>query len=168
VRLAVLGFAPLAAACTAGTITPLGGDTFDEEALVAALPSFHESGEFIPVSSAMYPSVLDSGNVEVYVSAGAAAEFGKITPDRERSGVLVPEGTYVIREVFDTAGAPVRLTAMVKGPPGYSPAVGDWWFAVATADGVEVSRSGLVVECYSCHQARASDSYLFGVPADRR
>ena len=129
---------------------------------------FRDSPAFAAVSGGMYPSAIDGSNVDVYVSAHAFAQFGSIVPEHADSGVIVPEGTFIIREVLDATGAPLRLTLMVKGPAGYNPDLGDFWFGVAKSDGSALEKSGALVECYGCHLERAGDSYLFGVPADRR
>jgi len=151
----------LLASC-AGSLTPVGDDEpIDEAAVASVLPGFHESPAFVAVNRAMYPSALDGTLIDVYVSANAFAEFGSITPETSASKIVVPEGTYIIRALPD------KLTLMVKGPPGYNPELGDYWFGVATPDGTLV-KSGKLSECYGCHLDRANDSYLFGVPADMR
>jgi len=158
------------AACE-GTLEGIPGeqdDAIDEVSLASVLGVFRDSPAFARVSGAMYPSAIDGSNVDVFVSANAFAQFGSIVPEHAQSGVIVPEGTFIIREVLDAQGAPLRLTLMVKGPVGYNDALGDWWFGIATADGSALEQSGHMTECYGCHLARAGDSYLFGVPADRR
>jgi hypothetical protein len=59
---------------------------------------------------------------------------------------------------------------MVKGPAGFSPELGDWWFAVTDAEGVPMQTdagtlTGPLVACSTCHLPRDADDYLFGVPA---
>jgi len=58
---------------------------------------------------------------------------------------------------------------MGKGPAGYDPTLGDWWFGVTDASGAPLSDSsgeevGRLTDCHSCHIPRATDDYLFGVP----
>ena len=142
--------------------------TIDEASITSVLGVFRDSPAFTAVSGAMYPSAIDGSNVDVYVSGNAFAQFGSIMPEHADSGVIVPEGTFIVREVFDANGAALRLTLMVKGPAGYNPALGDFWFGIAKPDGSALEKSGLLTECFGCHLARAGDSYLFGVPADRR
>ena len=51
-------------------------------------------------------------------------------PDATGSGAQLPAGSMIVRAVIDAdAGAVARLTVMLKGPAGYNPALGDWWFA---------------------------------------
>ena len=44
------------------------------------------------------------------------------------SGVTVSPGTVIVRSVLDASGNVSKLTLMAKGPPGYDPSIGDWWF----------------------------------------
>jgi hypothetical protein len=66
---------------------------------------------------------------------------------------------------------PHALSVMYKAPPGYYPDMGDLWLGVTDASGnpalddAGAPRIGRLTECASCHAARASDGYLFGVPA---
>jgi len=63
---------------------------------------------------------------------------------------------------------------MYKGPAGYNPDLGDYWFGVTDVRGVPLTddqgrqRVGRMTECYSCHADRAEDDDLFGVPAIHR
>jgi hypothetical protein len=94
-------------------------------------------------------------------------------PERKGSGVVVRPGTLLIREVLGPRGEVAKLTLIVKGPPGYNPDLADFWFGVTDPDGTPVVDNGVkqlgkLTECYSCHLARATDGYLFGVPLDDR
>ena len=80
----------------------------------------------------------------------------------------------VVREVL-SAGQTSKLTVMVKGPPGYFPAGGDFFYGVTTADGMQwlpddagLLQRGPVAVCGECHAKRAQDAFLFGVPAALR
>jgi hypothetical protein len=62
---------------------------------------------------------------------------------------------------------------MAKGPAGYNPAIGDWFWAVTDLNGTPIveegaPRAGRLADCYGCHVPRETDDYLFGVPAADR
>lgn len=109
--------------------------------------------------------------IEVWISPEAAAEYSRVLLDGEGSGVKIPEGTVIIREVRDTGGTVESLTLMVKGAPGYFPGGGDWWYGVADPDGqirLDASgepRMGRLEDCGGCHLSRPQDDYLFGIPS---
>ena len=74
----------------------------------------------------------------------------------------------IVREVLDGSGALAKLTMMAKGPVGYDPTLGDWWFAETDAlcnplmDGSS-ELVGKIEACHECHADRAGDDFLFGV-----
>src|SRR5690606_8240291 len=79
----------------------------DEPALLSALPTFHSSGAFVPLNHTPYQTALESrATIDVYVSKHAYAMYASIDPGVEGSGVAAPEGTLIVREVFDDSGAP--------------------------------------------------------------
>jgi len=62
------------------------------------------------------------------------------------------------------------VTLMAKMAAGYDSTLGDWWFGVTDPQGVPLSDAngpqvGRLTDCHSCHIPRATDDYLFGVPA---
>jgi hypothetical protein len=124
----------------------------------------------LAVVSDAYPSAIAPTNrVELWVSAADVADYARIEPDRSGSGATVPAGTLIVREVQDNGGAITKLTLMVKGPPGYNPDLGDFWFGVTAPDGTPLwdngaQQLGRLTACYGCHQQRSADGFLFGVP----
>ena len=122
---------------------------------------------FTPFSSQIPGGAL----VDVWVSADAADEYDKVLLDGAGSGVDLPQGTVIIREVFDEFGQVETLTLMIKNEPGYFPGGGDWWYGVADPDGIirnddnGLPLMGPLEQCNACHVARANDGYLFGVPS---
>jgi hypothetical protein len=113
-------------------------------------------------------------SVNVWVTAADYASYTRISPDQSGSGASLAPGAMVVREVLGPDGAVAKLTLMMKGPPGYNPTVGDFWFGVTDPAGTPivdngVAQVGLLSQCFGCHVARASDGNLFGVsPAHRR
>jgi hypothetical protein len=146
----------------------------DEDAILSTLQAFDDSPAFVRLNQSAYPTALPSqAMINVWVSSHAYAPYAMIVPDAEDSGVLVPEGTLLVREVLGDSGAVETLTLMYKGPEGYNPDLGDWWFGVTDTAGVPtrkdgVRQAGRLEACYSCHLDRAGDDFLFGVPATTR
>lgn len=148
----------------------------DQSAVLAGIAhgEYHYNPQFVPVNRDAYPSaVAMTTRINVWVTSADAADYLRITPDAHDSGATVRPGTMLVREVLDASGQVAKLTLMVKGPPGYNPAVGDFWFGVTQPDGTPVVADGMeqmgkLDQCYSCHQTRAGDGFLFGVPAAHR
>lgn len=115
-----------------------------------------------------FPSQLGSFLVSLYVSAGQD-EYNKIHPSAVGSHAQLPVGAVIVREVFGSDGKVAKLTVMGKGPAGYDPRLGDWWFAVTDPNGRPLvenghTQEGQLTACHSCHNARAQDDFLFGAP----
>lgn len=75
----------------------------------------------------------------------------------------------IVREVLDANGEVAKLTMMAKGPPGYDPTLGAWWFGVTDPNGRPLVQDGQLLvgrltQCHECHSERADDDFLFGVP----
>jgi hypothetical protein len=163
---------------TACEIVSSSGDLaikVDEAAIMSTLGGHRNSPAFVRLNAEPYPTALGTGaDIHVYVSANGYASYGSITPEKSGSGIIVPEGTLIVREVLEPSGAIKTLTLMYKGPKGYNPDLGDFWFGVTDSaarpvlDAAGGPKTGRLAECYSCHIPRASDGYLFGVPADVR
>lgn len=160
-----------------GTGAPVDSEpriAMDELAILDQLQGYDTSGAFTRVNAAPYPSEVAAGaTLNVWVSSFAAVAYEAISPDAQGSGVRLPEGTLIIREVIDEAGALKKLTLMAKGPAGYNPELGDWWFGVANPDGTPVKENGAnltgkLTQCFGCHLPRANDDFLFGVSLDAR
>jgi hypothetical protein len=155
--LAALG----AAACS-------GIDTFgaDDEDL-SQLSTYRS--EMKMVSYVYTSNLAPNPQIELWINQGAAAAYKKVHPDRKGANVDLPEGTLIVREVFE-AGKVAKLTVMGKGAPGSNPVVGDWWFGVTTPTGTPLWENGQELlgklpQCVNCHDDRgAADDFLFGVP----
>jgi len=116
-----------------------------------------------------YTSTLGPFAINCYV-AGDTTNYRKIHPEQRDADVAVARGTVIVREVLDATGAVSKLTVMAKGPPGYDPSLGDWWFAVTDPGGVPLEEDGVVLvgrlsQCHDCHRERSRDDFLFGVPS---
>jgi hypothetical protein len=151
------------------------GEVVNPDAFLAELGGYHTSSDFAPASARPFASELDPfPEVQLWVSAEAAAAYARIAPDQDGSGVVLPPGTIIVREVLGADGGVAKLTVMGKGPPGYNPAIGDWWFAVTAPDGTPLAADdgtplvGRLEKCVMCHEDRAADDHLFGVPGTAR
>jgi len=174
-------FAALASGCMSMMGYPssepaAGSGTVDEASILASVAggAYRQGARFEAVSGAPYPSAIAAQtDVDVFVTTADYAMYARISPDQSGSGASLTPGATIVREVLDASGAVSKLTLMVKGPPGYNPTVGDFWFGVTTPDGTPVVDNGVtqlgkVSACFGCHMPRASDGFLFGVPrADR-
>jgi hypothetical protein len=187
---AVVGVCILAATAACGLADPPGLPTLrtaegsgsggaaemDTTSLLASISggAYQTSTAFTQLTLAPYPSVAAPGStVREWVSAFALDDYAKISPGVSGSGVTLPEGATIVRAVLDADGGVDKLTIMAKGPPGYNPDLGDWWFGVTDPEGIPLETDagllmGRLSECYSCHVPRNDDGYLFGVPLDDR
>jgi hypothetical protein len=161
----------LASACIGAPTGGGGAPNVDEAGFMLSVQDYRTSGAFTEVTTDAYASTVADADIRVWISEFAAASYVKVDPDASGSKVRLPEGTLIIREVYDKAGTLKKLTLMGKGARGYNPVVGDYWYAVTDPDGTPQVDSGQVLtgkleQCFSCHQARGEvDDFLFGVPA---
>ena len=97
---------------------------------------------------------------------GDAKTYRSIHPESTTTEpTKVAIGTVIVREVLDANGQVAKLTLMAKGPNGYDPTLGDWWFGEADPTGTP-TKMGRLTECHSCHVPRANEDFLFGVPRE--
>lgn len=127
---------------------------------------------FDQVSVTPYGSELGAYDIAVY-STFATPLYRMIHPEDPGSKVRMPPGSIIVREVLDARGEVAKLTIMAKGPPGFDPRLGDWWFGVTDPRGEPLVVDGVVqlgrmTECHACHLPRITDDYLFGVPTQGR
>jgi hypothetical protein len=185
----LLAIAITATACNLQTVSPMdlnmsdraprGGDAGSDEATdigadrvlaSVANEAYETSPDYAHATRTPYPSTAAAGaSIDEWVTASAWAEYAKINPLAPGSGAKVPVGTVIVRAVINAAGTTTKLTLMAKGPPGYNPDIGDWWFGETDPYGAPLKSdagalTGRMTECYSCHLPRANDDFLFGVP----
>ena len=105
--------------------------------------------------------------VNVYVDAGAEALYRSLDPEAPGE-VALPEGTLVVKEHLDAEGAYDGYLMMYRGPAGYAPQTGDWFWARVDGENnaQQTGASGAVNFCIDCH-VRAP-SFVFGVAADNQ
>lgn len=91
-----------------------------------------------------------SSDVESYeaASAGDPVDFA--------------EGALIVKEQFDADGALSSLTVMYKGPQGYAPEAGDWWWGFFGAD-LSLQNGGRIGACIDCHQRAEASDWIYGL-----
>lgn len=164
----IAGIAVVLALCTAsmGCIVGTPDDTEVDESSLAVTSSYQT---LTKLNAQPYTSDLGPFTINCFVG-GDVTDYRKIRPDRAGANVKLTPGTVIVREVLDASGQVSKLTVMAKGPPGYDPTLGDWWFAVTDPSGVPLTEDGVVLrgrltQCHNCHIDRARDDFLFGVPS---
>jgi hypothetical protein len=116
-------------------------------------------------------SVAAPAQIGVWCTSSDFTDYNAVKPDKSGSHAHLAIGATIVREVLGADGNVAKLTLMSKGPAGYNPALGDYWFGVTKPDGTPVVDSGQkltgrLTQCYGCHIPRANDDYLFGVEED--
>jgi len=142
------------------------------EAILALLPdqSYRQAG-FRRLNESPFPSIVAPGkDIVLWVTADAYAAYAAVSTERPGSGVHVPTGTTIVREVFN-AGKLETITVMKKLEPGAFALGGDWFYLATDAEGqVRTDAAsgapsiGLSENCGTCHLRRSRDDYLFGIP----
>lgn len=146
------------------------------ESLLASIEDqrYREGFPWLKVNEVPFQSAVAPAMIDVWVSGVGAQAYASVAPEHRVRGEDVPPGTLVVREVWNDAGEVSKLTLMLKGPPGYNPELGDFWFGETDANGAPLEdeagqpRLGKLDGCYGCHVPRAEQGYLFGAPAGNR
>ena len=115
-------------------------------------------------------TVSPDKRIALYVSEAGYEAYRQISPHAVGSGVTLPVGTVIVREVWGGA-ALSAITIMVQLQKGTFPLGGDFWYASLSPEG-EVNHDaqtgepqlGLSERCGTCHLRRSEDGFLFGVP----
>jgi len=150
--------------------------TLDDTAVLSSIAgaAFETSAQYSKATRAPYASTAAVGDdISEWVTAAALATYDSISPTVTGSHASLPAGTTIVRQVLEPDGGVAKLTLMVKGPPGYNPDLGDWWFGETDPSGTPLTSDagvlmGRLSQCYSCHLTRNDDGYLFGVPSSDR
>lgn len=137
---------------------------FDREMMQIAM----SYKSFSKIDSKPYMSTAGAFQINVYAT-GDVTDYRTIHPEVSGSNVTLSVGTVIVREVLDGSGKTAELTMLAKGPSGYDPTIGDWWWGDVDPSGTPIMMGGVpqvgrLTDCHSCHLPRATDDYLFGVP----
>jgi hypothetical protein len=86
-------------------------------------------------------------------AAQALTDKGKLPP-----GGTFPTGAFIVKELYDSTGAPLKYIAMMLKDPASNYAVNGWLWAELKPDGGEyISVKEKGVQCVSCHSTQSRD-----------
>ncbi len=132
-----------------------GPATVDEEAIVEQAVDFASLEKF---NEAPLPSQHGLANrMNLWVDAGALSAYESLG-----AGTVFDEGTSIIKEQLNADGTLNSMAVMFKGPVGYAPDAGDWWFGVVNPDG-SVVVGGQPGSCVGCHADVAEQDWAWGL-----
>ena len=133
-----------------------GEPTVDEQAIAEQAIDFESLTKLNdePLSSQHGLAVT----MNMWVSPSAASAYAELG-----DGTVFDPGTYLLKEQLDADGALDSVAVMYKGPAGYSPDSGDWWFGLVNPDGT-VRLGGQPGGCVDCHSAVESQDWAWGLP----
>jgi hypothetical protein len=140
------------------------GDGVDEAAIIAEAMGYQG---WVLINAAPFMSSGHDGGmatVNVYVPPDLAAQFKMIDPASPMATEFA-EGSIIVKEHLDAMGMPAAGTIMYKGPAGYSPDSGDWWWGMGDVLGGALEDSGPdLAGCIGCHSPQTTTDWVFGVP----
>ncbi len=159
------------AACTPGIETGPGETQPDAGSATSTVTDFDRAmmqiattyKTFPKIDKVAYASTLGAFTINVYVKGDSRAYRAIHPEDTTTMSPAMAVGTVIVREVLAADGTISKLTLMAKGPSGYDPTLGDWWFGEAGPDMTPI-QLGRIADCHGCHIPRAAQDYLFGVP----
>ena len=161
-----------------------GAATSEGAATDAATDAADSSGDASPFDEAevieqasMYATNLEKINIDAFGSAHGLADTVNVFINSEAADLYrsidfdaptdvgFPEGTLIVKEHLNAEGAEDGFLMMYRGPEGYLPDAGGWFWA--RIDGTGATReTGAVGFCISCHMP--VEGWVFGVPADNQ
>lgn len=136
----------------------------DAEPILEALDGYDFYEHYVRVNDV--PVVSQHGDARVYVwlEPELAEQYLAIDP-MNRQAVSFPRGTLIIKEQLDEFDVPISATLLYKGPEGYNPEVGDWWFGTADLLTNELIEGGPdLPSCVDCHSSAATSDFVHGLP----
>ncbi len=171
-------------------VTTTPGPTIDSAAVLASVANgaYATSPNYKQISTT-YISSKDPFYIAEWVSTDAFDTYSLVNPadGGAPANEIMPVGATIVRVMYQQTNMPgfsisnpgpvTHLTIMSKGPPGYDPDLGDWWFALTDPTGTPMPyanstapQDGQMLECHSCHkmQRTLDNDFLFGAPLDAR
>ncbi len=141
-----------------------------EDDVSEVMNTFVNTRDFELVRGQRLQSVVKPGiYVNVFTSPEILDDYERIQPLQSGSGVSLPLGTMIVREVLDEDTLEAEMsTVMFRTEEDNG--LGGWIFGVFEPNGeprldeLGVPRVGNLVECVGCHSLRPQDNYLFGAP----
>lgn len=98
-----------------------------------------------------------ANTMNLWVDAGALSAYEGLG-----AGTVFVPGTYIIKEQINGDGTLNSMAVMFKGPQGYAPDAGDWWFGVVNPDG-SIVVGGQPGSCVGCHADVAEQDWAWGL-----
>jgi len=132
----------------------------DTEEVVASAMAYESSLVRLSDAEETSETHADAASVFVWGSPEAAELYRSINPDDPTQALSFARGTTFVKEHFDEAGDLAGVTIMYKGPEGYDPEHGDWFWA--RVRGIEVTHAGRVDWCSDCHDAAHNTDFVVG------
>lgn len=102
----------------------------------------------------------EAASVRVWASKDAKDTFLSIDPNDSSQRASFSEGTMFVKEHFNIEGTLIGINVMFKGPDGYNPNAGNWYW-IAT-QGETVIHSGRPSHCIGCHSAAVNTDFVVG------
>jgi hypothetical protein len=157
---------PILAACYSEVPNDVPAETrveFDEVETLARVREYM-SNRVKRVTTRPFRSEAVDGWISLFVSEESVETYLRVREDK----LPLREGALVVREVLDSNLKVTRLTVIAKGPQGYNPEVGDFWFAVTDPAGNVLDKdgtrqAGALPSCAGCHIGKKDQAFLFGI-----
>lgn len=152
-----------------GSETETTAAEVDEDAVLDDVMNFDQE-KFTKANNA--PLASQHGDmamvVDIWVPPDVLATYKMIDP-MDYQPITFPVGTTLIKRHWADAEAtmPGGWTVMHKGPPGYAPDTGDWWWARVYEDGTTPVKGTAPAAdfCISCHMPAAPSDWARGIDA---
>ena len=162
-------------ACDLGLVPIVEEGSLESTVQSIAQSQSYLQPSFTRINREPYPTDLSTTDlIDVYVSKNGAVDYWQVDPASTVAIEPLSQSSVIVRVVLDRDWTPKKLTFMIKGPPGYFPGNGDYYYAVTELDGsISLDDSGLPMagqlrECAQCHAERSATDFLFGVPGELR
>ncbi len=134
-----------------------GGEPGVDEAAIAEQAVAFESLEKINDEPLQSQHGLAS-TMNMWVDAAAAPAYASLG-----AGTAFDPDTIILKEQLNADGELDSIAVMYKGPAGYAPDAGDWWFGLVNPDG-SVRLGGQPDACVSCHADASDQDWAWGLP----
>jgi hypothetical protein len=132
----------------------------DEEAILSQAMAYRSNLQRLTDQPEQSETHVDAASVYVWGPADARDKINAINPDDPTQEVSFGEGMMIVKEHLDENDEVVGFTAMYKATTGYNPDARDWFWA--RVRGGNVTESGRVQWCSSCHAAAYNTDFVVG------
>ncbi len=130
----------------------------DEQAIAEQAIAFESLEKINETPLTSQHGLADTMNL--WVDAAAAQDYAGLSLGGTPS--FDPQ-TIILKEQLDADGTLNSVAVMYKGPAGYAPDSGDWWFGLVNPDG-SIRLGGQPPSCVDCHASVANQDWAWGLP----